>query len=90
LLEFIEKMRPSTPIVRCVRGLSNGKTISSKGPETHLASTLTAEDGQLFEDLAAMINKPLGALARQAICVMLEKEKAASQEWRKAHLEAAE
>ena len=34
--------------------------------------------------------KPLGSLAREAICVMLEKEKAAIQEWRKAHLEAAE
>jgi hypothetical protein len=41
----------------------------------HLASTLTAEDRQLFEHLAAMINKPLGALAREAIGVMLEKEK---------------
>ena len=55
----------------------------------HIACALANETGELLEDLSTMTKRPLGSLAREAICV-LEKEKADIQEWRKAHLEAAE
>jgi hypothetical protein len=56
----------------------------------HIACALANETGELLEDLSTMTKRPLGSLAREAICVMLEKEKPAILEWRKTHLEAAE
>ena len=64
--------------------------LGNKKLNFHIAAALSVETGELLEDLSTMTKRPLGSLAREAICVMLEKEKAAILEWRKAHLEAAE